>query len=157
VTVALVLTFLIIIVAALLVAHNRSRETLQRIPWYGLGIANLVLTIFLALVFLSGGWLATLGVIGFQLVLILDLFFLLQLSLHSAVRWSATTLLVAMFLVLLVFLLWDVMFAFTFAHAYLGDIGSVFAGHAITINVTAAILLGVCSVFAAYKLRRLPQ
>jgi hypothetical protein len=127
------------------------------LPWYGLAIANFVLTIFVASVFLSGGWLATIGIIGCQLVLILNLFFLLQVSLHPAVRWSATTLLLAMFLVLIVFLLWDVMFAFTFAYAYLGDIGSIFAGHAITINLSSAILLMVCSVFAVYKLRRVIQ
>jgi len=157
VTVAFVLTFLILVLAALILAHNRLRAWLQRVPWYGLAIANLALTVFLAFVFLLGGWLAVIGVIGCQLVLIFNLFFLLQLGLHPAVRWSASTLLVAMFLALLVFLLWDVMFAFTFAHAYLGDIGSIFAGHAITIVVSAAILLGVCSVYAGYKLRRLTQ
>ncbi|MHA2427146.1 MAG: hypothetical protein ACXADB_03850 [Candidatus Hermodarchaeia archaeon] len=157
VTIALMLTFLILVCAALVLVHNRSRVLLQRVPWYWLAIANVLLTVFLAFVFLSGGWLVVIGVIGCQLVLIVNLFFLLQLSLHPAVRWSATTLLVAMFLALLVFLLWDLMFAFTFAHAYLGDIGSIFAGQAITINITAAILLGVCSVFAVYKLRRFLQ
>jgi hypothetical protein len=155
--VALVLTFLILVFAALILAQNRSRAWLQRVPWYWLAVANLVLTVFLGFVFLSGGWLDVIGVIGSQLVLIVNLFFLLQWSLHPAVRWSATTLLVAMFLALLVFLLWDVMFAFTFVHAYLGDIGAIFAGHAITMVVSAAILLGICSVFAAYKLRRLSQ
>lgn len=155
VTIALSLTFLIIVFAALILAHNKSRTSLQRVPWYWLAIANLVLTVFVAFVFLSGGWLDVIGVIGCQLVLILNLFFLLQLSLHPSVRWSATTLLVAMFLALLMFLLWDVMFAFTFAHAYLGDIGSIFAGHAITVVVSAAVLLGICSVAAGYKLRRL--
>ena len=157
VTIALVLTFLILVFAALVLAHNRSRSSLQRVPWYVLAIANLALTVFLALILLSGGWLAVIGAIGCQLVLIFNLFFLLQLSLHPAVRWSATTLLVAMFLAFIVFLLWDVMFAFTFAHAYLGDIGSIFAGQAITIIVSAAALLGVCSVYANYKLWRLSQ
>jgi hypothetical protein len=157
VTIAILLTFLILVFTALLLAHNRSRTSLQRVPWYWLAVANLVLTVFLAFVFLAGGWLDVIGVIGCQLVVLLDLFFLLQVSLHPTVRWSATTLLVAMFLALLVFLLWDVMFAFTFAHAYLGDIGSIFAGHAVTIVVSAAILLGVCSVYAGYKLRRLSQ
>jgi hypothetical protein len=157
VTVVIMLTLLILVFAALVLAYNRSRDAIQRLPWYGLAIANFVLTIFVASVFLSGGWLATIGIIGCQLVLILNLFFLLQVSLHPAVRWSATTLLLAMFLVLIVFLLWDVMFAFTFAYAYLGDIGSIFAGHAITINLSSAILLMVCSVFAVYKLRRVIQ
>jgi hypothetical protein len=157
VTIALLLTFLMLFCAALVLAHNQLRASIQRIPWYGIAIANLVLTIFLVFVFLSGGWLATLGLITCQLVLVLNLFFLLQVGLHSAVRWSATTLLVAMFVALLVFLLWEVMVAFTFAHAYLGDIGSIFAGQAITINVTAAVLLGACSVFAVYRLRRLIQ
>lgn len=173
VTVVLLLTFLILVFAALILVYNRSRASLQRVPWYWLAITNLVLTVFLAFIFLTEGWLDAIGeiiiirmtlgwldvigVIGYQLVLIFNLFFLLQLSLHPSVHWSATTLLVAMFLALLVFLLWDVMFAFTFVHAYLGDIGTIFAGHAITIVVSAAIILGICSIFAVYKLRRLSQ
>jgi hypothetical protein len=157
VTIVLLLTFLILVFAALMLAHNRSRTSIQRVPWYWLVVANLVLIVFLAFVFLSGGWLDVIGVIGCQLVVILNLFFLLSLVLHPTIRWSATTLLVAMFLALLVFLLWDVMFAFTFAHAYLGDIGAIFAGQGITVVVSAAILLGICSVYAGYKLRRLSE
>ena len=157
VTIVLLLTFLILVFAALMLAHNRSRASVQRVPWYWLIVANLLLTVFLVFVFLSGGWLDVIGVIGCQLVVILNLFFLLSLALHPTIQWSATTLLAAMFLALLVFLLWDVMFAFTFAHAYLGDIGTIFAGQAITVVVSAAILLGICSVYAGYKLRRLSQ
>jgi hypothetical protein len=157
VTVALLLTFFFLVFAVLILIHNRLRAPLQRLPWFWLAVFNLVLVVFLVFVFLSGGWLDIIGVIACQLILIVNLFFLLQVSLHPAVRWSATTLLVAMFLALLIFLLWDVMFAFTFTHAYLGDIGSIFAGHTITIVISAAVLLGICSVFAVYKLRRLSQ
>jgi hypothetical protein len=157
ITIALILTLIVLIIAAILLVHNTLRNYLQREKWYTMTIGNLILTVLLASLFFSGGWLAIISIIGFQLVMIINLYFILQFTLHPTLRWSTTILCTATFVAFLIFLLWDFMFAFTFTYAYLGDIGTIFAGQAITIILSAAIILGLTSTYAVYKLRRLTQ
>ncbi|MFW9985625.1 MAG: hypothetical protein ACFFDJ_03575 [Candidatus Odinarchaeota archaeon] len=157
ITITLILTLIVLIITAILLVHNKLRDYLNREKWYTMAIGNLILMFLLASLFFSGGWVATISIIAFQLMMIINLYFILQFTLHPSHHWSSTILCTAIFLTLLILLLWDVMFAFTFTYAYLGDIGSIFAGQAITIILSAAIILGITSTYSVYKLRRLKQ
>jgi hypothetical protein len=154
-TIALILTLLVLVVVAIVLLHNSLRNYLHRTPWYALALGNLVLILLLSFLLVTGGWLVMVGVIGCQLLMFINLYFLLRFTLHPTFRSSIAMLCAAIFLTLLIFLLWDFFFAFTFVHAYLGDLGSIFAGQAITIILSAAVILGITSTYALSALRRL--
>ncbi len=155
ITIALILTLLVLVVVAIVLLHNSLRNYLHHAPWYALALGNLVLILLLIVLFITGGWLIMVGIISCQLVMFINLYFLLRFTLHPTLRWSIVMLCTTIFLALLIFFLWDVFFAFTFAHAYLGDLGSIFADQAITIILSAAIILGITSTYAVSALRRL--
>jgi hypothetical protein len=150
----LIITLTMLLLSAILLLHPKLRKYYASEKWHYLILYNLLLIIPLGLLFLIGGWFFIIFVLIFQIVIIFDLFLLIRYAIHPSLRWSPVILCTAIFVGFIIFLLWDFMFAFTFTHAYLGDIGTLFAGQAFTIVLTAALILLGTSTYAAFKLGR---
>ena len=145
----------ILTLVGLMLLHTKGRNFFEKEKWYTLALSNFITILLFAGFAFYPTWFDTYVLIIINIVLLFNLYYLLQFALHPRLQWSPTILCLVVFIALLFFLLWDFMFAFSFTYAYLGDIGSIFAGQTSTIILSAAILLGIASSYAVYTLRRL--
>jgi hypothetical protein len=147
----------ILTLVGLMFLHTKGRNFFEKEKWYTLALSNFITILLFAGFAFYPTWFDTYVLIIVNIVLLFNLYYLLQFALHPRLQWSPTILCLVVFVAFLFFLLWDFMFAFSFTYAYLGDIGSIFAGQTSTIILGAAILLGIASSYAVYTLRRLSQ
>jgi len=157
ITFVLIFTLCILTLVGVMFLHNKGRNFFEKEKWYTLALSNFITILLFAGFAFYPTWFDTYVLIIVNVVLLFNLYYLLQFALHPRLRWSTTILCLVAFIAFLFFLLWDFMFAFSFTHAYLGDIGSIFAGQTSTIILSAAIILGIASSYAVYTLRRLSQ
>jgi hypothetical protein len=154
---AIILTLCILTLVGVVFLYNKGRNAFAKEKWYILALSNFITILLFAGFAFYPTWFAPYVLIIVNIVLLFNLYYLLQFTLHPRLRWSTTILSLVVFIAFLFFLLWDFMFAFSFTYAYLGDIGSIFAGQTSTIILSAAIILGIASSYAVYTLRRLNQ
>ncbi len=157
ITIILVSILSIQTIVGIMLLHKRGRSIFDREKWYSVAISNLIIILVFPGFLFWPIWLHSLALTVINLFLLANLYYILQFTLHPRLRWSTTILCIAIFVAFLFFLLWDFMFAFTYTYAYLGDIGSIFAGQSLTLIYSAFIILGIASTYAVYKLRRLDQ
>lgn len=155
ITIILISILTIQIIVGIMLLHKKGRNMFDREKWYTVAISNLIIIIAFPGFLFYPLLLYSLILIVINFFLLSNLYYILQFSLHPRLRWSTTILCLAIFIAFLFFLLWDFMFAFTHAYAYLGDIGSIFAGQSLTLIWSAFFFLGTTSTYAVYKRRRL--
>jgi hypothetical protein len=147
----------ILTLVGLMFLHTKGRNFFEKEKWYTLALSNFITILLFAGFAFYPTWFDTYVLIIINIVLLFNLYYLLQFALHPRLQWSPTILCLVVFLAFVFFLLWDFLFAFSFTYSYLGDIGSIFAGQTSTIILSAAIILGIASSYAVYTLRRLSQ
>jgi len=147
------LLILVITVAAFALAYPQLRSALPLGEWRFFLAGNIIIFASVACLFFLGTWLAVVLVLIAQFFIVLDLYATVHYVVHSRFRWRSTTVLaVSFFLGLLILLVWDFMFAFTFTHAYLGALGDIFEGQAPTLALVATAILCITSTIAAIKI-----
>ncbi|MFW9831782.1 MAG: hypothetical protein ACFFD8_08405 [Candidatus Thorarchaeota archaeon] len=147
------LVIIIMVIGVIILTNSKIRIAVKLDKWPRIVLGNLFTIIVLVLMFFLRN--SVFLVLLAQIFILVNLFTIIKYVIHPKFQWSANNLCAAIFLAMLIFILWDFMYAFTFTYAYLGDIGVFFAGQAITILLLAAIILSITSSFAAYKIGRL--
>lgn len=149
------INILAITVAVLSLTYSRIGSLLPKDNWYFIVIGNNIIFFSLTSLFLvGGGWITIALLIITQVFIIFNLYTLLRFALHPHLQWKSGVLCTSMFLILLIMVLWDFMIGFTFAHSYLGSIGAIFEGQALTVFLSATAILYITSSYAAIKVGR---
>jgi len=134
----------------LAVPYIRSNLGVERRRTILLG--NLVIFLSVVLLLFVGTWLSAVIVLLGQFFMVFSLYAMLRyVSLHQFRGTRKLILAASFFLGLLILLLWEFMYAFSFAHAFLGSIGSVFEGQLPFIILSMAGILWLTSTLAALK------
>jgi len=134
----------------LAIPYVRSNLGVERRKTILLG--NLVIFVGVVCVLFVGTWLSAVIVLVGQFFMVFSLYGMLRyVSLHQFRGARKSILAASFFLGLLILLLWDFMYAFSFAHAFLGSIGSVFEGQFPFIILLMAGILWLTSTLAALK------
>ncbi len=153
-TLGLTLSLILMIFPIIVLIYGKLRNQLKIDRWQTIAIGSIFIILAFSGMFLIGGPLFYLVIIA-QVFAILNLYTIIRFAIHPKLSWSITILCFAIFVGFLIFLLLDVMFAFTFTYAYLGDIGAIFDGQVFPVILSAALILGITSTYASYRLRRL--
>jgi hypothetical protein len=134
----------------LAIPYVRSNLGVERRKTILLG--NLVIFVGVVCVLFVGTWLSAVIVLVGQFFMVFSLYGMLRyVSLYQFRGTRKSILAASFFLGLLILLLWDFMYAFSFAHAFLGSIGSVFEGQFPFIILLMAGILWLTSTLAALK------
>jgi len=149
------INILAIVVAAIILTFSKIGSLIPKDDWYFIVIGNNIMFFSLASLFLvGGGWITISLLIITQVFVIFSLYTLLRFTLHTQLQWKIGLLCASMFLILLIIVLWDFMTGFTFAHSYLGSIGTIFKGQAHIVFLSATAILYITSSYAAIKIGR---
>jgi hypothetical protein len=115
-------------------------------------LGNLVVFVGVVCLLFVGTWLSAVIVLIGQFFMVFSLYALLRyVSLHQFRGTRKSILATSFFLGLLILLLWDFMYAFSFAHSYLGSIGAIFEGQFPFIILSMAGILWLTSTLAVLK------
>lgn len=134
----------------LAIPHVRSNLGIER--WQTILLGNLIIFVGVVLLLFVGTWLSALIVLIGQFFIVFSFYVMLRYVFLHRFKWTKkSTLATSFFLSLLILLLWDFMYAFSFAHAFLGSIGAAFESQLPTILLSMAAILWLTSTFAALK------
>ena len=134
----------------LAIPYVRSNLGVERRQTILLG--NLVIFVSVICLLFVGTWLSAVIVLLGQFFMVFSLYAMLRyVSLHQFRGTRKSILATSFFLGLFLLLLWDFMYTFSFAHAFLGSIGTIFEGQLPFIILLMAIILWLTSTLAALK------
>jgi hypothetical protein len=115
-------------------------------------LGNLIIFASVICLLFVGTWLSAVIVLVGQFFMVFSLYAMLRyLCLHEFRGTRKSILAASSFLGLIILLLWDFMYAFSFAHAFLGSIGAIFEGQLPFIVLSMAGILWLTSTLAALK------
>lgn len=136
--------------AALALAIPDFRSVIER--WQTVLLGNLVIFAGVVCLISVGTWLSAVILLAAQFFTIFSLYAMLRYILLHRFKWTKKSILASsFFLGLLILLLWDFMYAFSFAYAFLGFIGTIFEGQLPIILLSATVILWVASTLATLK------
>ena len=132
------------------IPHVRSNLGVERRQTILLG--NLIIFVGVVSLLFVGTWFSAVIILLGQFFMVFSLYAMLRyVSLHQFRGTRKSILATSFFLGLIILLLWDFMYAFSFAHAFLGSIGSIFEGQLPFIILSMAGILWLTSTLAALK------
>ncbi|MFX0080076.1 MAG: hypothetical protein ACFE8O_12645 [Candidatus Hermodarchaeota archaeon] len=155
ITIAFFLILGILAIVSIILLHKRGRALFDQEKWYTMALSSLIIIMLFTGFWYIPLWFDVLSLLIINILLLINFYYILQFTLHPKLRWSVNVLCTAIFVAIIFFLVWDFMLAFSFTYAYLGDIGTIFAGQYMTIMLSAVIILGIASTYSTFKLRRL--